>query len=61
MHPMGCMAALNRDGFRALALNLTWFRAQSAFESVSPAPYAGVVKAIILVVEQLFMERLFPG
>jgi hypothetical protein len=55
------MASLNHDGFRALALNLTWFRAQSAFESISPTPYAGVVKAIILVVEQLFMERLFPG
>jgi hypothetical protein len=45
------MAALNHDGFRA----------QSVFESVSPAPYAGVVKAIILVVEQLFMERFFLG
>jgi len=27
MHHVVCMAALNHDGFRATALNLTWFRA----------------------------------
>jgi hypothetical protein len=29
MHHIGCMEALNLDGFRAEALNPTWFRAHS--------------------------------
>jgi len=29
MHHVGCRAALNHIGFRAKALNLTWFRAHS--------------------------------
>ena len=36
MHHMGCMAALNRSGFRAKALNLAWFRAHSAIVKSSP-------------------------
>jgi len=33
MHHVGYMAALNPDGFRAKALDLTWFRANSAFRT----------------------------
>jgi hypothetical protein len=32
MYHGGYMAALNHAGFRAIALNLTWFRAQSILE-----------------------------
>ena len=46
MHHIGCMAALK----------LTWFRAQSAFDLVSPTPDTRVVKTIVLIVEQFLMK-----
>jgi len=34
---VGCMAALNHIGFRAKALNLTWFRAHSEIYVTIPS------------------------
>jgi len=57
MHHVGCMATLNHIGFRAEALNLAWFRANSV-RAIHESPLLRASLTQILIFA--FLGGTFP-